>query len=206
MAITDQIITIAGLVEITLPAEVVRLCDGGFINWPARGIFSGDSATLGTIDSVSAIGEAVGDEAPQGSLTLLLPDSVTPGSLFLPAAQGGAMYFWQAEVSEATGQIIGTPDLLFSGYIDTLKLRIGGQTRSVEITFISEAERLFAIREGNVFSARWHKSIWPGETGLDHATGTQTTVPWGINAPRGQALAGGTVSLSQTIANLIGFR
>jgi len=185
VALEDQVITLAGLCEIALPDRVVRLCDGAFVNWPSRGLFTSKDEQLGVIDSVSPVAEAVGDEAPQGSLTMLIPEGAAAADLFMPDAQGGAMYFWLAEVSAATGEVVGTPDMLFAGRIDTLKLTVG-KRRTLEITFMSEAERLFWTREGNVLSPRWHKSIWPGETGLDAATGTQTTVPWGTSAPRGQ--------------------
>lgn len=185
MPLADTVIWLAGLCEIALPSRTVRLCDGAFVNWPARGLFESQDTTLGTIDALSPVGDSVGDEAPQGSLTLLPPAGAAAASLFQPNAQGGAMNFWLAEVSGATGAVVGTPDLLFAGRIDTIKLMVGRTRRQVEITFMSEAERLFWTREGNVLSDRWQQSIWTGEKGLEFTSGAQVTVPWGLNTPRG---------------------
>jgi hypothetical protein len=50
---------------------------------------------------------------------------------------------------------------------------------------VSTAERLFEVNIGNTLSPRFHKSIWPGETGEDAAIGIGLTVAWGIEAPTG---------------------
>lgn len=187
MALDAPVFWQASLCEIELPDRTVRLCDAAFVNWPARGIFRSFDSELGVMDNVTAMSESVGDEAPQGVLTLLPPPGVAMADLFLPETQGKSILFWLAEVSPETGQVVGTPHQIFSGLIDTLKLT-GGKRRSVDITFMSDAERLFHIRQGNVLSHPWHQRHFPGETGLKHATGTQTTVPWGTSAPRGQSV------------------
>ncbi len=194
MALTDTVIWLAGLCEIALPDRTVRLCDGAFVNWPTRGLFESQDAELGAIDSLSPVGDAVGDEAPQGSLTLLPPAGAAAADLFQPNAQGGAMNFWLAEVSGTTGAVVGTPDLLFAGRIDTIKLTVGRTRRQVEITFMSEAERLFWTREGNVLSDRWQQLVWTGEKGLEFTSGAQVTVPWGIKGSRNgsEAYSGGS--------------
>ena len=182
MALSDQVITLAGLCEIVLPARTVRLCDGGFIVWGAN-TYSSEDSEFGVIEAIDAVSEGVGDEAPSGKLTMLPPGSVDSADLFQPDAQGSAMRFWLAEISPATGLVVGTPDLLFSGFLDTLTLRVGRGKRVLEIEFISEAERLFATKEGNVLSSRFHQLAWPGELGFDHATGVPALVPWGVPGP-----------------------
>jgi len=52
-------------------------------------------------------------------------------------------------------------------------------------------ERLLLRNSGNSLSAAWHKSIWPGETGHDQATGLKTPVAWGVAAPPGGVSGGG---------------
>jgi hypothetical protein len=56
-------------------------------------------------------------------------------------------------------------------------------SRQLNIEFVDAAEKLWMIKEANVLSPRWHKSIWPGETGLDAVTGSPVSVPWGITGP-----------------------
>lgn len=182
MALTDNVIWLAGLCEITLPSRTIRLCDGAFVVWGAD-TFTSEDADFGTIESVDQVTEAISDEAPSGKLTMLPPSVADASDLFQPDAQGSPMRFWLAEINPTTGAVVGTPENLFSGFLDTLNIKVGRSRRSVEIEFMSEAERLFWTKEGNVLSSRFHKSVWSGELGLDFVTGTQTAVPWGVAGP-----------------------
>jgi hypothetical protein len=182
MALSDQVITLAGLCEIVLPSRTVRLCDGAMLSWGGNS-FTTEDSEFGTIESVDAVTEAVSDEAPSGKMTMLPPESVAAADLVQPDVQGSSMKFWLAEVDQATGTVVGTPELLFSGFLDTMTLRIGRSRRVLEIEFISEAERLFWTKEGNVLSTRFHQLAWPGELGFEHATGVPALVPWGVPGP-----------------------
>lgn len=182
MALTDAVIWLSGLCEIELPGRTIRLCDGAFVTWDGD-LFLAEDADFGTIESVDQVVESISDEAPSGKLTMLPPSVVDAADLFQPDAQGSPMRFWLAEINPVTGGVIGAPENIFSGFLDTLKLNVSRSRRAVDIEFMSEAERLFWTKEGNVLSPRFHKSIWPGELGLDHATGTQLAVPWGTSGP-----------------------
>lgn len=192
MPLDSPIIFLAGLMEMVLPGKTVRLCDGGFIDWPARGLFVSFDEDYGTIGAVEPVGEAIADEAPGGRFTLLPPDGTSAADLFQPEAQGSPVKFWLAEVDGAAGTITGTPELLFDGMVDTLALRLERGGRSIDVEFVSAADRLFFIAEGNVLSPRFHKAVWPGELGLDHATGATVAVPWGTLGPsRGTTILSG---------------
>jgi hypothetical protein len=182
VALTDPSIWLAGLCEIVLPGRTIRWCDGAFVVWGGNTYTSEDSV-FGTIDTIDQITEAISDEAPAGKLTVFPPDLVGSNALFQPTAQGSPMTFWLAEINPATGQVVGTPEKQFSGFLDNIKLNVGRAKRTVEIEFMSQAERLFWIKEGNVLSSRFHKVVWPGELGLDFATGMQLAVPWGVAGP-----------------------
>lgn len=183
MALDDKFIVLAGLIEFEMPDRTVRLCDGGFVNWPARGMFTSNDAEFGTIESVEAINETISDEAPAGRLTLLPKSTADAADLFQSSAQGRPIFFWMAEVNRDTGAVVGTPELEFSGFIDSMVLRIARSKRVVELEFISSAEKMFFIREGNVLSDRFHQAAWPGELGFIHCTGAQVQVPWGVSGP-----------------------
>lgn len=190
MPFTGQVILLVGLMEIVLPAYTIRLSEAGFLNWPARGMFTAEDATYGTIGSVEAISDSASDEAPGGRLTLLPPSITASGALYQSSAQGSPIRFWMAAADRTTGLIIGTPELRFDGFVDTMTLRAGRGKRSVEIEFMV-AERLFLVREGNVLSTRFHQLAYPGELGFDHATGAQTAVAWGVPDPaRGSVFFG----------------
>lgn len=198
MALTDTVLTLAGLCQIDLPGRTIRLCDGAFVNWGGN-LFDSSDVDFGTIAAVDQVSEAVSDEAPSGKLTMLPPSVTSAATLFQPDAQGSTMSFWLAEVNSATGAVVGTPDLLFSGFLDNISLRVGKTERSVDIEFMSHAERMFWTKEGNVLSSRFHKEVWPGETGLDQATGVQIAVAWGTSSPSrgtistGSSVGGGSV-------------
>lgn len=194
MALDDNVIWLSGLCEIDLPGRTIRLCDGGVVVWSGN-TFAAEDDEFGTIESVDSVSEAISDEAPSGKLTMIPSSLFDVTDVFQPDAQGSPMRFWLAEIDPATGGVTGTPENLFSGFLDTLTLRIGKATRQVEMEFMSEAERLFWTKEGNVLSPRFHKSVWSGELGLDFATGTQVAVPWGVSGPaRGSIFSGGSGS------------
>jgi hypothetical protein len=189
MALTDTVLTLAGLCQIDLPGRTIRLCDGAFVDW-AGNRFDSQDVDFGTISTVDQVSEAVSDEAPSGKLTMLPPSTTAAAALFQPDAQGSTMTFWLAEINPATGGVVGAPDTLFVGFLDNISLKVGKTERSVDLEFMSQAERLFWTKEGNVLSSRFHKEVWPGETGLDQATGVQIAVPWGTSSP-----SRGTISI-----------
>jgi hypothetical protein len=192
MAFDAEVLLLVALLEITLPGHTIRLCDGGFVNWPARGMFDSADPVFGTIESAEGVAEAISDEAPGGSVTLLPPDLSVADDLFRTDAQGSAVKLWMASVDRQTGLIAGDPELLFDGRVDTLTVTAGRGTRKVVLNFASSAERLFMVMEGVALAPRWHKAIWPGELGLDHVTGTGVAVAWGVAGPPRGSVSGAT--------------
>jgi len=172
----------AGLCEIILPTKTIRLCDGAFVTWNGN-VFTSADDDFGSIESIGPAEEQIGDEAPAGSLTFLPENTASAAMLSQPSFQGSPMRFWLARVNETTGTLDGEPELVFDGELDTTTLRVGRGMRALDMEFVSVAERLFNINEGNVLSPRFHKSVWPGELGLDNAHGVGTAVAWGAEAP-----------------------
>ena len=192
MALNSKIVLLAGLIELQLVSRTIRLCDGGFVNWPARGMFTSSDVDFGTIESLESISEGLGDEAPGARLTLLPTSTAEAGALFQSNAQGRPILMWLAEVDRSTGLLVGTPQLMFTGMIDSMKIAVGKAQRKVDIEFVAAAERLFLVREGNVLSPRFHQDAWPGEKGFNHCTANAVSVPWGVTGPpRGVVYVGG---------------
>lgn len=191
MALNAPVLLLAGLVEMQLASRTVRLCDGGFVQWGAN-LFSSSDSAFGTIESLEAISEGLGDEAPGARMTLLPTSTATAADLFQSSAQGRPIKFWLAEVDRSTGLLVGTPELMFWGMIDFMAIKLGRQSRTVEVEFVAASERLFFIREGNVLTPRFHQDAWPGEKGFNHCTGNGVQVPWGVSGPaRGSTQYGG---------------
>jgi hypothetical protein len=169
---------LAGLVKIELPASTVRLCDGGLVIWGAE-TFTAKDATFGTVGGLDGLTEGVGDEVPALSMRLIPANDALPGDLVQPGFQTARVRFWIAEVDPATSSVVGTPDLQFDGQLDQGTLSIGKDSRDLEFTVVSMAERLFNRAEGNSLSPTFHKSVWSGETGHDQANGLTIAVAWG---------------------------
>lgn len=176
-----QSVALAGLLKIELPEATVRLCDGGLIRWGAE-VFRARDALFGTIGGFGEVSEGVGEEVPAFDITFLPPDGVDPNDLAAPGYQTARVSVWIAEFDPATSAVIGTPDLMFLGQLDEIELAIDRSTRELTCSVVSLAERLFNRNEGNTLSEAFHKSVWPGETGMDAANGLSVTVAWGVES------------------------
>jgi hypothetical protein len=185
---------IVGLLKMELPGSIVaRLCDGAFFeDWETPGqFFRASHDTFGTIASVEAVTEGIGAEVPALELSLNPHPDAEPGDLSQPGFQQSIVRFWIGEYHPDTHLLIGTPELVFHGQIDQTGLSVRKGGRELSMTIVSTAERLFIRNRGNSLNPRWHKSVWPGETGHDNAIGLSTPVAWGVEAPQGGSTRGG---------------
>lgn len=189
-------VALMGLLKIELPGQTVRLSDGGFLTWGAE-IFRSKDATFGSIGSVAQLTDGVGEEIPALEITLLPPGTTAAADLSQPGYQRSTVQMWIAQFLPETGLIAGTPDLIFHGQVDMTRLTWGRSRRELAITVVSTAERMFMANEGNSLTPRFHKSVWPGETGHDNATGLTVPVAWGTESRpvnTGGAASGGSYS------------
>ncbi len=175
--------TLAGLVKIELPTRTVRLCDGGLVTWSAE-TFTARDDVFGTVGGLDGLTEGLGDEVPALTMKLLPAPAAAPSDLAQAGFQTARVRFWIAEVNPDTSAVVGTPDLQFDGQLDQSTITVGKDTREVDYTVVSMAERLFNRAEGNSLSPTFHKSVWSGETGHDGATGLTIGVAWGAEAPK----------------------
>lgn len=173
---------LVGLCKIELPDATIRLTDGGFIDWGGE-LFVSKDDVFGTIASIDELNEGVEAEVPALDMALIPAGTAAAADLSQPGFQRSRVRLWLAEYDRETGALDGTPDLLFDGQIDQTSLSAGRETRELAMTIVSTAERLFERNIGNSLSPSFHKSIWPGETGHDNATGLGAPVAWGVEAP-----------------------
>jgi hypothetical protein len=190
MAFDADVIFATGLAKIELPGHVLRLCDGGRVTWGEEA-YEAEDAIFGTIESVELPEEAINDEAPGGKLVFLPKDIDAVVALSVPENQNARMRFWFAEYDPAIGAVVGTPELVGDMRLDTTELRVGMRSFALDVEFISAAHRLMNVSDGNVLSTRFHQKAWPGETGLDLATGAPMTKAWGVQAPPQASVATG---------------
>jgi hypothetical protein len=187
-----QAIALSGLVRIDLPGgTVLRLSEGAEIRWGAE-TYVPRHATYGAVQSVAALAEGIGNEVPALVMVLAVPDITAAAALVQPGAQQSRVRVWLAEIDLDAASVTGTPDLIFDGFLDQSFFKRRGGVPSLEISVVSLLERLFELNIGNSLSPTFHKAVWPGETGEDHATGLALPDAWGVEAPpRGGGYFGG---------------
>lgn len=176
-------VALTGLLTIELPEATLRFTDGGFIEYGGETYRAKDD-TFGTIQSVQPLSEGVGDSVPALSITMLPPDTSAVADLTKPGHQTSQVQFVLAEYDVDAGTI-NSADVLFTGQIDQSVLTVGKGKRELSMSVVSLAERLFEGNTGNSLNPTFHKSVWPGETGHDNATGLAVPVAWGVERPSG---------------------
>lgn len=180
-----QRITMAALLKIELPSRTVLLTDSGMLPVGSE-IYRQRDDLLGSLAGFEPLNEGVGEEAPAASLTFLPPDTTASSAINSASLRGSRVRLWLVEVNAETGLPIGTPEQQADWIIDYTIVTVGMNRRELEFVCSSGGDRLFQIKRGNSLSPAFHKSVHPGETGLDNASGVTTSVPWGApSAPRG---------------------
>lgn len=168
--------------EMNLPSAVnVRLTDAGEATW-AQGTFRAIDATFGTLENIQPVTDGEGDQAPQLSMSFLPASSAGAAQLSSPSFQGSRIRLWLGVIN-AAGAVVADPYLMFDGELDLPHLIIDAGSRVVEMDCVSAFERLFSDDEGIRLNPSNHKSVWPGETGLDDITGIVRQLLWGPGKP-----------------------
>lgn len=179
-------IGLASLLKIELPTRDVLLCDGAFK------VFGGETyrakdPLFGTIAGCQELEEGIGEQVPALELTFLPPSNAAVAELSQPGYQKSRVRMWLAEYDVDAGTLSDTPDLLFDGMIDQTSILLSRERRELSVSIVSNGERLFAKNRGNSLSPTFHKSVWPGETGHDNASGLAVPVAWGVEKPQAGA-------------------
>jgi hypothetical protein len=181
-------IALTGLVKIELPGRTLRFSDGGFFVYEGETYRSKD-AVFGTIGKMQTMAESVGDTVPAVVMTLLPPDTVAAADISQPGNQTARCRIMIAEYDADTG-LVTSGSTEFDGQLDQTVLTVGRQTKTLSVSIVSLAERLFERNIGNTMNPTWHKSIYAGEKGHDNATGLGKAVAWGIESAAGTTFAG----------------
>ncbi|MGK2908568.1 MAG: hypothetical protein ACSLE1_01990 [Sphingobium sp.] len=182
-------VKLIGLMKMELrDGRTIRLCDGGFVTVSGETYTSADQF-FGTIASLEAFSEGVGDTVPAFNMTFLPVSTAAAGDISASGMQGSRTRFYIVEVNAETDQPVEAADLQFDGQLDQTTLRIGRGKRELDVGVVSTSERLFSVNEGNSLNPRRHKSVFPGELGEDNATGLGISVAWGVETQPGAAVS-----------------
>ena len=172
--------TIFGAVSIALPGYTMNLLDGaGVLAFEGR-TYAGRDPTFGALASIDSLTDGTGDNAPALSITLLPSGNAAAGTLAAATMQGSQVLIHIGAVDPASGAVIADPQLLFIGELDVPTLQSKANSRELDYEVVSVFERFFQDDEGARLAPGYHKSIWPGELGLDDVTGVAQTFYWGV--------------------------
>lgn len=175
--------TVFGALQIDLnDGRVIRLLDSSGQLVIDGNTFAGKDATFGTLAAVDAIDDGMSDQAPAMSLTLLPASTAAAQDLAAADMQGSRVRLWIGAVTRSTGAVIDKY-LLFDGELDVPILTADQSTRELKYECVSSMERLFENNEGARMSDAFHESVWPGEGGMEPATGLVKKIYWGASKP-----------------------
>ena len=98
--------------------------------------------------------------------------------------------FWGV-VDKDSCDLFGQAEEPFFGLTDTAAFSLDESGWRVTLDCTAGLDRALDAYEGFRLSPGFHKSIWPGETGLDNVTGVDDPVWWGLRPPAGTLVSGG---------------
>lgn len=182
---------ITGLLKIELPSHTVLLSDGGVTEYDGD-TYSAYDSVLGSLASIDTIAEGVGQEIPALEIQFAAPGITAVTTLSSGAIQQSRVRLWIAEFDTDTGEVVGTPELRFIGFVDQPQVGFSFRQFTVTITAVPDLEAMFFRDTGNGLSSTFHKSLYAGELGHDNASGLSVPVAWGVSSPaRGGTTFGG---------------
>jgi hypothetical protein len=190
MSFAGDFIHLIGFCKIELPTRTLRLCDGGFCYFGGEK-YTSEDAVFGSIAAVDEFEAALGDAAEDAKMVFAPKADALASEISSPTFQNSRARFWMGTIG-ADGKTVTTAEQLMDALVDFTTLRLKQSGRELEMSFIGRPEKLFLRQEGNSLNPRFHKSVWPGEKGLDNATGARITVAWGVGAARGVSSGGGS--------------
>lgn len=169
--------TLAFLIKIEIPAGDILYTEGGEVTFGGDTYAPSDSV-FGAITGFENFTSGLSDAAPEYDLEWTPPSTAAAVTLADPANQGALCSAYVVTINRASGAVL-TDKTVFTGILDSATLEIQPRARVLKMTQSTEIDRFLNTNKGNRLNAAWHKSIYPGETGLDMTTGTTIPVPWG---------------------------
>ena len=164
-------------IDLTDGRTCALLTGSGEVLW--NGVtFKGRDETFGSILALQPPSDGFGDEAPGMSFVLTPADDAAAAQLASPAMQKSRVRWWIACLDD-NGGVIASPWEWFDGFLDVPNLSVDRASRELDLSVVSEMEKLFLSEEGRRLSDTSHQEIWPGETGFAYVTGLSRTIIWG---------------------------
>ncbi|GLQ20398.1 hypothetical protein ACFFUB_02370 [Algimonas porphyrae] len=188
MSYAAAIVKLCAVLRIDLPGHAVRLSEGGEVDYEGDRYTPIDSV-LGIVEGFDDVTSGAADEAPAFELVWGVRDIAAAVLLSTPASQNAHAEWRVLAVDTATNAILAD-EPIFIGRVDSTELVGDLNQYSMRMGFTTELDRLLNTDKGNRLNRSFHRSVWPGEAGLDLMTGTTVPVPWG-DATRSSRGGGG---------------
>jgi len=186
-------IGLTALLKVELPDHTSLISDGGVTVFNSE-TYRPEDEVLGSMASIELMSEGTSQQIPALDINFAAPGVGAIAALSNGAIQQSPVRLWIAEYDLETGEVVGDPELRFIGIVDQPRIAASFRELTISITVVPEMEYLFSRPTGNELSASFHKSLYPGETGHDNATGLSIPTAWGVASPpsaRSQVRYGG---------------
>lgn len=185
-ALSQQRASATGFFEMDFPSGTRRLLIGsGEVSYGGQ-TFKGFDGTIGSISGGDTVREDASGEAPNTTLTVEVASTADKSDIASEEVQLTRVRISLAALAlDGSNHLIAIPDpeLLFDGFIDQATSGLDQKKDEVTYTIISAFDYFFEDSEGQRLNGVFHKTVWPGETGLDNVTGVTRKVYWGSLGP-----------------------
>lgn len=171
----------ATLVRIQLTTGPVCFTDAGFAVFNAETYF-GKHPTHGVLSSIGSISDGSDAETTRVELVILPDDDASAATFGSPSNQGARVQWWEAVIDPGTGGLVGVPLLKFDGEIDKPRLSVG-DSWAITLECGTQAERQLEPNADWRLNDAFHRTIWPGETGMVHVSGVLRKIEWRERPP-----------------------
>lgn len=177
MSFAGQALKLCTILRIDLPTHSIRLSEGGEVDYDGDRYAPIDSV-FGQIVSFQDFTSGQGDEAPAFEVTWGVEDRTQAAGLCNPSIQGSFVNWRVLAINRDTNAVTADQHI-FTGLVDNAEIVLDVESYEVRMGFATEIDRFLNTDKGNRLNRSFHRSVWPGETGLDLMTGTTVPVPWG---------------------------
>ena len=117
--------------------------------------YTSEDSVFGSIAAVEEFEAMLGDSAEDATLMFHPAETATPEELNSKAFQNSRARFWMGKI-DWDGKTVVNATQLMDGLVDYTTLRLKEGSRTLEMTFIGRAEKLFLRQEGNTLAIQGH--------------------------------------------------
>ncbi len=174
------------LFSIALAAGAVRLSSGGEISYGGNTYYP-ENTSYGRLDTIPAIADGADDQVPTCEVNIILPSAAAKALWTVAADQGVSAVVMMGTINRSTGVVIGV-ETLFTGEYNCPEFMVSGGEDRVVLLLTGQLGRLLEPNHERKLSPAFHKSIWPGELGLDNVTRLTRKIPWRASDPVATAM------------------